>query len=490
MERRLIALALAVALSPLAVAQDGQATTQSPDAAMSATARTESPYAGGWMAVVSNYVLAKDHAYAVGPPILVAGPSVSNPGWSPSGRFLVFDQVRPEQNVLNIQDGVRNLKTPNNESALCAYSLSAGRSVDLMGFDATTHHSDTIYWFPDSDKAIVYLEEVHEPAEGQSVFQTEKFYILDAPNATMKEFSPWTMDGNPRDFAVSPSPTKPYAFVSANFVRRSTDDSGHEKSITVSQVFLMGANERLIPVKVDEENVYTVWSIDGSKAYAFTRIEKNGRAYLKWYQVSLSDGSMTQMKAQPDDFSRGPVQPAESFMTVKDIPQPVQNGRAREGLNSIWLETNDDGDQNHLLLAGDATDGGINKTLDCASYLSQGSLYVRPITEVPKARFEMVKAVWNRTQALRQVRESGLALIMYGADNDDSLPTKKSNLYDLLGPYVRDTSTLNGFVYTFGGGDMNTVKDPSKTQLGYIDCPDGKAVVYADGHASWIPKPK
>jgi hypothetical protein len=108
---------------------------------------------------------------------------------------------------------------------------------------------------------------------------------------------------------------------------------------------------------------------------------------------------------------------------------------------------------------------------------------------VPRARYDEALVAWKKYNAVKKVREAGLAMIMFGADNDDKLPSSRADLYGLLGPYLRDSSVLDGFTYTLSGGSMASVKNPATTQLGYLDFPDGRAVVFVDGHAQWIPKP-
>ena len=44
---------------------------------------------------------------------------------------------------------------------------------------------------------------------------------------------------------------------------------------------------------------------------------------------------------------------------------------------------------------------------------------------------------------------------------------------------------FNGFVYTYGGGALKDIDSPTTTETGYVNGPNGKAVIYADGHVKW-----
>jgi hypothetical protein len=177
-------------------------------------------------------------------------------------------------------------------------------------------------------------------------------------------------------------------------------------------------------------------------------------------------------------------------MTVRNVPEATVNGKVSGTINTLWLETVDPDSQNRVLLAGDAQNGQVNRSLDVASYLSQGSLFVRPITQVSKARYEAAATAYRRSEALSRSRQVGIAALMYGGDHDDILPGRDERFHDMLAPYLKDAETMNGFVYTFPGGNVAGLENPSATELGYIQFDDGRAVVYADGHAQWVPNSK
>jgi prepilin-type processing-associated H-X9-DG protein len=74
---------------------------------------------------------------------------------------------------------------------------------------------------------------------------------------------------------------------------------------------------------------------------------------------------------------------------------------------------------------------------------------------------------------------------MLAMDNDDVVPSGLSN--DQLMPYLKNQDLLNGFNYTFEGGSLSGISNPTDTEMGYVIGPGGRAIVYADGHAQWKP---
>jgi hypothetical protein len=122
----------------------------------------------------------------------------------------------------------------------------------------------------------------------------------------------------------------------------------------------------------------------------------------------------------------------------------------------------------------------------CVAYVDNGALLLREIKSIDFQLALRIKADELRSKALSEAKQVGLALLICAADLDDVFPTGE-NFVNRLAPYIMDREALNGFNYTFAGGPIDQIKDPSKTELGFTMAPGGRAVVYADGHAKWVP---
>jgi hypothetical protein len=140
---------------------------------------------------------------------------------------------------------------------------------------------------------------------------------------------------------------------------------------------------------------------------------------------------------------------------------------------------------------GVVTSDGVRPSLSpdggTVAYIHQGDALVREIAKVPKELYLAAQAAALRSLALNKAKQAGLALIMCAADMDDTLLPNNGNWQDALTPYLGDKSLLDGFNYTYGGGPMANIESPATTMIGFVNGPGGRAVVYADGHAKWIP---
>ncbi len=437
---------------------------------------------------IENYLVYKDRAFAVGAPLLISGPAASKATWSPDGRYMVFQEARGESNVAGVQSATLDDKPLKADAFLNVYSLNDGKASDVLRLDADVQETD-IEWIPGSDKALIAVYKVSS-ADSSAKTQTAKLYILDAASASIKDFAPWDpLQGDPQSVSLYPSPTQSYAFVSGTFKEPDHGPSPLVPGAVTTKLFLMTADELHVPINAPDG--YTaqtpVWSEDGTAAYVIARNpSKPAGSRAGWFKVSLINGSLTPT-TRPVSFYMGGEK--AGLITVREIQLTATNGKVTKSINNLWLETLDPDSQNRTLLAGDATDGAVSKTLQAASYISQGSLYIRPITEIPRTRFDAELAEWDRAKALFKAREAGVAFIMYAMDNDGTLPATRDKWAEILGPYTRNNSILDGFVYSYPGGPMGNIINPAGTQLGYVGYGGGKAVVYADGHVNWVPNP-
>ena len=128
----------------------------------------------------------------------------------------------------------------------------------------------------------------------------------------------------------------------------------------------------------------------------------------------------------------------------------------------------------------------LGPTEKSIAYIDNGALLLREIRPFDHELAERMKIEALKAEALSRAKRVGTALMMYAADMDDVLPNGE-NFVGRLSPYLKNRQMLDGFSYTFAGGPVTQLKDPASTELGFTMGPGGRAVVYADGHAKWVP---
>lgn len=117
------------------------------------------------------------------------------------------------------------------------------------------------------------------------------------------------------------------------------------------------------------------------------------------------------------------------------------------------------------------------------AYTIDNVLVVRDLVPAPIELIRQAKEAAERAQTMSNAKQVGLAMIMFAADNDDEIPGGLST--DQLIPYIKNADMMNGFVFSWGGGNVSKIENPAETELGYVTGQGGRAIIYADGHVKW-----
>jgi len=83
---------------------------------------------------------------------------------------------------------------------------------------------------------------------------------------------------------------------------------------------------------------------------------------------------------------------------------------------------------------------------------------------------------------------------MYAIDYDEMFPPNfgDESVAQLLMPYLQDINVfeVNGafaFRYQMDGQWIGNISNLVETVVGYLELPNGRVVIYADGHVKWQP---
>jgi len=117
------------------------------------------------------------------------------------------------------------------------------------------------------------------------------------------------------------------------------------------------------------------------------------------------------------------------------------------------------------------------------AYTIDNVLVVRDLVPAPLELIKRAREEAERAVTMSNAKQVGLAMMMFAADNDDNIPGGLTA--EQIAPYLKNTELASGFVYTWGGGNISKVENPSETELGYVTGQGGKAIIYVDGHVKW-----
>lgn len=249
----------------------------------------------------------------------------------------------------------------------------------------------------------------------------------------------------------------------------------------------------------DRERMWMLfYSADGKRIYLEgVKLDEAKSIDARHYMVDLSAATLTPAPCpEPKDGDLFfDLQDEEELQERKDLQLKLEIGTNVASLtegatarkSSLWI-MRDDG-KSPVLLSADVEYASFAPTGTRLAYTSNNALWMVNLIRASAEQLELLIGSAEQTRALSNARQVGMAILMYAADEDDILPPPGPDLQQKLGPYLKTDELLDGFVYTFGGGNIGKVANPSQTELGYISLGGGRrAVVYADGHASVVNK--
>jgi hypothetical protein len=213
-------------------------------------------------------------------------------------------------------------------------------------------------------------------------------------------------------------------------------------------------------------------------------------AHAKRVAFDLRTGALSPLAQAPET-------PTERAMPVRlrQTTTALKEDNTSQRISPLWLESSVKSEHPRVLVCADGEGGSVAPDAGAVMYLSQGAAWVAPLTRMPREQMLAQVRVAQRAEAMSNGKQIALAFSMYAQDYDETLPPAGDNTMGVLSPYVKSEDVdrvfrspdtgAPGFTYAYTGGPLNTVKDPSSTELGYLAGPGGRVVIYVDGHVKW-----
>lgn len=204
-----------------------------------------------------------------------------------------------------------------------------------------------------------------------------------------------------------------------------------------------------------------------------------------WHDMDFVSGAL---KATTAPNLRDEIEPEPDFRLQRGGTQTMAIDKAIT-LEAAWLVAKEKSPQQSALVAAEVDTMSLSPAKNAVFYTTKGVGMVRQLLSMPKELAMKALAEAEKAKIMSDAKQVATALHIYAADYDDNLPSNGSDWMEALYPYTKNRQMMDGFVYTFNGGNLKDIENPSKTVLGYKDGPGGKAVAYADGHVVWVPNP-
>jgi hypothetical protein len=433
-------------------------------------------------------LMGEQSGYLLTPPEFVAQPFIRRIEWSPDGNYAVLFQTALRAETPTLDDAVMrhrvllwNRKTrrlsvlwesaqtdrevnPNRgfqvafvgKAPLClfavrvwdeaeqddlwkAYVATIGGQVKLLG----EYREAWLLAPPAEDIGYILV------AESENLLY-KRMYAPVGANGILANFQPV-----PEDLDI----TTLYAYSA----RRGNPDLWYEdgKQMLLSSFGPPIAVPEADGVQYRVEPVYSLWNLRTNQ------VQPIDNARARYYRVNR-----------------------ETLLHARSERHSLQHAGNPAETSTTWLHEN----ERAVLVASDSALAEVAPQGDAILYVAHGAAFYREIRRTSADAIREMQARADREQYLKNAKQIAIALLMYVTDYDEMFPPNfgDEGVSQVLLPYLKNPSVFEvdgafAFRYRMDGQSLADIESPVTTEVGYLELPNGRMVIYADGHVKWIP---
>ncbi len=362
------------------------------------------------------------------------------------------------------------VRFPTNQGheSLLVWNYASGRATELWRRSPEFSDIDSVAWMPSGNNILAIVIKITSP-ESKDYSRQSIPVLINAQ--TRKVTKILESETSPIDWAqVTVSDSQDLAIVSA---------SSYNGEVTRTNRYLIDGQGRILRTVgstsgLGEESERLV--ADQLYYRKYERDPDKPRTSIgTWYQMNVRTGREEKLDRPPQTAAIGET--ADLKLSLND---------AKVGGIASLTSPNSLNAGASITVSKDATMASLSPLMNAIAYSSDGATFVAPIVKVSPEVVRQHKDSLERMEAIMNAKQIALAMISYSADYDDQLPDKATWAKD-LSPYVKSERMFSEFVYSYNGPPKFTeIKEPSRTELGYIKVPGGRAVAFADGSVRFL----
>lgn len=403
-------------------------------------------------------------------PEVVAGGAVQQALWSPTGRYVLALRTpfRVSDALREIAAGRQPQGPPPTVLVLWDRQSHRSRELSLGRASGPRVAPQSMDWMGGQDLALVTGSvEVPAVAPGQP-----------------HRIETWVYRIDPR--AAAPVKAITRLEEGEHLVNEAPGAYGVIASFVTPVVRVLHPDGRLTPVRVPEVSSiqFVGWSTDRRSVLLnglIRRADKKG-IDVRPLVIDAATGKLSPMKGEVERYRPAPWK-REYAYEVR--PAPLTADGVTETITPLWLVSPVPSEAKRLMVNANVEYFAPSPTGDAVLYLAEGSAWVSELARLPRETLVAARDAARRSVLLSNGKQVALSVMMYAQDHDETLPGAGDDVQEKLMPYSKTERIFEGLVYTFAGGKLSDVAEPSKEILGHIPGPGGRAVLYVDGHVVW-----
>lgn len=392
--------------------------------------------------------------FAVTPPEVVVPVDAQQLQWSPNGRYLFIEGVKPNNRPVAVSALLAGAKADPPPRLLFVWSRESGKLRELGRVPAEVGYVSCTF-VGSNGSAFLQFDQI----EGGTV------WFAGAGATTLKK----VLDFDSRTILnLTGSPTLELAVA--------TRYEGSKRSaLVMTPAGLQPA------VNLPDKSHLSLWDATGNSVeVSLTGLPRDTRAESRLVfraASGLVETTESFTPYEPTPISSTPLELAKAASIPSQLLLRPVVDEVVKGIGGVVGEGITDRDETAL-----------SDTRDGAAFESNGVVYAASVVKIDAAQFKVFADLKMKREAMNNAKQAALGVMMFLGDNDDKFPSHDA-FYSSVSPYLKNDDIMRSFTYTYGGPeDVSKVEKPAETELGYVDTPVGRAIAYADGHVKWFGK--
>lgn len=440
-----------------------------------------------------NTLLTDEGGYILNPPVQVASPFIRWIDWSPDGRYAVLLQTQLQMLENGKQELQHRVLLWNRRTNRFSVAWESGK----MNRDVYPGVLRQVAFLKDAPACVVIIDERILNSSPAPALYSVYYASLGGRAVLLGQFRNVLVITPPKDNAC--------------YLMWMVDDS---EALTTGYAYApilaggkLGETRPVLPQLSEPLRFYAqdsnlLWYEDGQSALVYYHVHtqyeeadvlitSSRPRHFLWKPRTNTANEITA------DHARA-IMRGEQEYKPKTVPRPsveyavgtVRLENAVDNTGTVWLV---EGEQ-AVLIAADASLAEVAPQGDGVLYVAHGAAFYRTLTRLSAEQSREAKDRLETVQYLRNAMQIATALRMYTEDYDDMLPPHSDDKFIafILSPYVRDQKVfqVNGafaFRYTMDGQNLADIQRPHEVVAGYLELPNGRVVIYADGHVKRQP---
>ncbi len=442
-------------------------------------------------------LLGEQNGYILTPPEFVAQPFIRRIEWSPDGNYALLLQT-----VVHLKGSGQDLHADLRHRVL-VWSRTTKRLRVLWESELTEAEIDPqrdvqVAFFKGAPACLLALRE----GKWKSNEDDEAYYLWTVYYAPLNGRTVKLGDFEHASLLAPPEDEQRYLIWSQS------NPETNQASYLYAPISPTGKFEAPRPLPASALSLYYYgavsdsdrvrWYVDGKQAVISVflpeeRSEGQSDLPIRYRVRYLLWNPRTNQAREVDtaEVRSYELPPRQTALYVTHSQQLLRHKEAQSATQLTWLGEG----ETLTLVAADSSLAKVSPQGDALLYVAHGAAFYRALHRIDRDLMRQLIESAQREKYYSQANQIARALLMYLQDYDEHFPPNYGDMgvAEVILPYLRNREVFEvdgvfAFRYLMDGQNIASFESFVDIVVGYLELPDGRIVIYGDGHVKWEPK--